>query len=201
MRFSKTEIRELAIAWAVLGLCFSVDSLFNGVGRFLLAVGVSLIGVGTGFIVHEISHKLVAQRFGYWAEFRLWRIGLIIAFASALLTMGRFLFAAPGAVHILGYTRTREQGIISLSGPLSNLVIAGIFYLISMVDYGDGWFSALVIMVCIYGFQINLWLASFNLIPIQPLDGRAIMSWSMKVWILMVLFSWGTLALWFTGYI
>lgn len=192
--FSKTEVKELAIAWLVLGLCFSIGYLFTGPARFPLFFMVSLIGVGSGFIFHELSHKLVAQKYGYRAEFRLWGRGLIMAFAMAVLTMGRFLFAAPGAVHIFAYTRPREQGIISLSGPVSNLVLAGVFYFLS----GLGGITGLI---GIYGFQINLWLAAFNLLPIGPLDGRAVMSWSMQVWVLLLVVSWGMLGLTWFGYI
>jgi Zn-dependent protease len=201
MRFSKTEIRELAIAWAVLGLCFSIDRFSVDVKAFLIYLGISLIGIGTGFIVHEISHKLVAQRYGHWAEFRMWRQGLIIAVAFALITWrltgNAVFFAAPGAVHILGYVHKREEGIISLSGPLSNIVMSGLFF---GVKWLSG-FTGILAQVSLTAIHINLFLASFNLLPFGPLDGRAIMSWSMKVWILMVLFSWGTLALSFTGYI
>jgi len=192
--FSKTEVKELAVAWLVLGLCFSVGYIFTGPARFLLFFMVSLIGVGSGFIFHELAHKLVAQKYGYRAEFRLWGTGLIIAFASAVLTMGRFLFAAPGAVHIFAYTRPREQGIISLSGPVSNLVMAGVFYLLAKLTGIPG-------LIGIVGFQINLWLAAFNLMPIGPLDGRAVMAWNKAVWVLLLAVSWGLLGLTWLGYI
>lgn len=192
--FSRTEVKELGIAWIVLGLCFSVNSLFTGADRFPLFFAISLIGVGSGFIFHEIAHKLVAQRYGYRAEFRLWRMGLIIAFASAVLTMGRFLFAAPGAVHIFAYTRPREQGIISLSGPVSNLALSGVFYFLSG-------YAGIIHYIGVVGFQINLWLAAFNLLPIAPLDGRAIMAWSMPVWLMLVVIAWGMLALTWFGYV
>ncbi len=192
--FSRTEVKELAIAWLVLGLCFSIGYFFTAPARFPLFFMVSLIGVGSGFIFHELAHKLVAQKYGFRAEFRLWRMGLIIALASAVLTMGRFLFAAPGAVHIFAYTRPREQGIISLSGPVSNLALAGMFYFLS----GLGGIAGLI---GIYGFQINLWLAAFNLLPIGPLDGRAVMSWSMPLWVLVLVLSWGLLGLTWFGYV
>ncbi len=184
MRLSRTEIEHLTIAWIVLGLCFSVRYLFQPQifpKYFLLA----LIGVGTAFLGHELAHKLLAQKFGYWAEFRLWWLGLLIAALSAFLTLGRLLFAAPGAVHILSYTTRKEEGIISVSGPLANLVLALFFYFV--VSQGSG-FTALIGK---YGFMINLWLAAFNLLPIPPLDGKKVMSWNLGIWILITAITWG----------
>ncbi|MEW6143331.1 MAG: site-2 protease family protein [Chloroflexota bacterium] len=197
--FSKAEVKELTIAWIVLGLCFSIffmGSYRSGLGLFPQLLVVSLIGVGFGFVFHELAHKFVAQRYGYRAEFRLWKMGLIIGFATAVLTLfyPGFIFAAPGAVYILAYTRPREQGIISLAGPGSNLVLAGLFYFLA----GLGGMAGLI---GVFGFNINIWLAAFNLLPIGPLDGRAVMSWNTPVWVLLLVVAWGLLGLTWLGYI
>ena len=190
MRFSKVEIRELVIAWFVLGFCISFSYLIKSPSGFPLFFAVALITLGAGFVFHEISHKLTAQRFGYRAEFRLWRIGLIIAIVSALISLGQFLFFAPGAV----YTSThrlpndREEGLISAAGPAANIALAGIFYILTF-------YSGLLALIGSFGFTINLWLAAFNLIPFPPLDGFKIFSWNKPVWILLAVIAWGLLAL------
>jgi len=185
MRISRTEIQHLAIAWIVLGLCFSVRYLFSRPSLFLMFFLVALIGLGTAFIGHELAHKLVAQKFGYQAEFRLWWLGLIIAALSAIISMGRILFAAPGAVYILSYyIGRREEGLISISGALANLVLAFFFFFMSQ---GSGFAG----LVGDWGLTINLWLAAFNMLPIPPLDGRKVMSWNLGVWLIITVVAWG----------
>lgn len=192
MRISRIEIEHLGIAWIVLGLCFSIRHLFSRPELFPKFFLLSLIGLGTAFIGHELAHKLVAQKFGYQAEFRLWWLGLVIAALSAFLTMGRVLFAAPGAVYILAYTRPREEGVIAVSGPLANLVLAFFFYFLSQ---GGGFAAA----IGQWGSMINLWLAAFNLLPIPPLDGRKVMSWNLGVWIGVTVIAWGLFMFTITG--
>ena len=194
MTFSKTEIRDLSIAWLVLGFCFSFRYLFSGLGAFATFLVVALIGIGTGFIFHELSHKMVAQRFGYLAEFRLWKIGLIIALASAIISLGQLLFFAPGAVYVSSYSRPREEGLIAAAGPLANIILAALFYALS---FSSGFLS----LIGEWGFIINLWLAAFNLLPIPPLDGRKIFSWNTRAWIALAAVSWGFLALGMFGII
>ena len=188
MTFSKSEIRDLSIAWLVLGFCFSFRYLFSGLGAFATFLVVALIGIGTGFVFHELSHKLVAQRFGYLAEFRLWKIGLIIALASAIISLGQLLFFAPGAVYVSSYSRSHEQGLIAAAGPLANIILAALFYLLS---YSSGFLG----LIGEWGFIINLWLAAFNLLPMPPLDGRKIYSWNSRAWTGLAAVSWGLLIL------
>lgn len=193
MKISRTEIEHLGVAWLVLGLCFSVRYLFHQPQLFPTFFLIALIGLGTAFIGHELAHKLVAQKFGYQAEFRLWWLGLVIAALTAFLTMGRILFAAPGAVYIFAYTRPREEGVIAVSGPLANLVLAFLFYF--FLGQGNG-FTAIIGQ---YGFIINLWLAAFNLLPIPPLDGSKVMSWNLGVWIIVTATAWGLFVLTMAG--
>ncbi len=188
MTFSRTEIRDLSIAWLVLGFCFSFRYLFSGLGAFATFLVVALIGIGTGFVFHELSHKLVAQKFGYLAEFRLWKIGLIIALASAIISLGQLLFFAPGAVYVSSYSRSHEQGLIAAAGPLANIILAALFYALS---FSSGFLS----LIGEWGFIINLWLAAFNLLPIPPLDGRKIYSWNSRAWTGLAAVSWGLLIL------
>jgi len=189
MHTSNVEIRDLLISWLVLGFCF-VLVLFHSLS--LSGFIIALIALGAGFVCHELSHKFVAQKLGFQAEFRLWQTGLIIALICAFISMFSpigFLFAAPGAVYILSYTSKRESGLISLAGPSANIILALIFYAIAR--YGSGF----VEVIGVYGMVINLWLAAFNLLPIPPLDGRKIFAWNIPVWAMLMVISAGLLAL------
>lgn len=139
-----------------------------------------MIGVGSSFIFHEIAHKLIAMHYGYWAEFKLWIEGLIIAIGSSFLG---FIFAAPGAVYIHGeYIDDRENGIISSAGPLTNIVLAVIFFLVIPVVSGNQFLH----IASILGFKINSFIAIFNLIPLGPLDGRKIFRWDPLIWLVLI---------------
>lgn len=186
-----SEFQQLLIAWLVLGFCFSVRAIFN-LETFLLIFISSLIAVGAGFIGHELAHKFVAQRYGWKAGFRLWPQGLLLALFIALISGGRFIFAAPGAVYLvplsIGYSLNqskREYGIVALSGPLMNLVFASIFRALSLISG----FSILSI-IGFYGLFVNLFLAAFNMVPFPPLDGTKIFAWNKLIWILLAIPTW-----------
>ena len=128
LKTSGKEIKDLLLAWLGLSLAFTI--LFRSTG-IVSALVIGLIGVGTGFLFHELAHKVVAQKYDLWAEFRANynMIGLAI-----LLSFAGFIFAAPGAVMISGYNLTTERnGKISLAGPLCNYIIAGIFLIAALI--------------------------------------------------------------------
>jgi Zn-dependent protease len=192
MHTSNIEIRDLLISWLVLGFCFDLILRRSDLPLFPDGFIVALIGLGVGFICHELSHKFVAQKLGFRAEFRLWQTGLIIALICAFISLFSpigFLFAAPGAVYILSYTSRREGGLISLAGPSANIILALIFYAIAIHS------SGLTQLIGTYGIVINLWLAAFNLLPIPPLDGSKIFAWNIPVWAMLMVISAGLLAL------
>ena len=187
--FKGSELQQLLVAWLVLGFCFSANTLSN-LTTFPMMFAVSLVTLGLGFVGHELAHRYLARRFGCWAEFRLWGMGLLMAVVFALISGGRMIFAAPGAVYItprsygLGYGITQKQnGLISISGPLANILVALLFLLLS----GSGGFVGLVGST---GFRLNAWLAAFNLLPFGALDGRKVFSWSRVIWAIVTVPAW-----------
>ena len=182
--FSFTELRDLAVAWLVLGLAFTVVLEYRALQRVVrggsvdlgpLAVifGLSLATVGLGVVLHELGHKLVAIRFGQVAEFRADYNMLVFALLGSL--MG-FIFAAPGAVHHRGRLTERQRGLIALAGPIVNVVLAVGFAALFVLAPGP-----LLESVAGFGFFINVFLAGFNMIPFGPLDGRKVLDWSPVV--------------------
>jgi Zn-dependent protease len=138
---------------------------------------LAAISVGIGFIVHELSHKITAQKYHCWAEFRADDKMLILAIIMSF--MG-FVFAAPGAVMIIGQITHKQNGKISMSGPLANLIVALVFFAIA--SYASG----VIATIASYGFIINSWLALFNMLPFGNFDGAKILMWDKKVYGAMV---------------
>jgi len=182
--FSSREVRDLLVAWAALGLAFTI--FFAGGGPNLLAMvglplvvllGVSLLTAGVAFLLHELAHKVVAVNYGQIAEFRADYNMLFIAVMSALLG---FIFAAPGAVHHRGYLNAKEHGHIAIAGPAINLVLAAVF--LPVYFGGIGLNLGLLVLLGQLGIIVNLFLAAFNLVPFGPLDGKTVIAWSKPVW-------------------
>ena len=169
----------MLISWFTLSLAFSMNAAWAGLPQFMVSFPVVLLTLGTGFIFHELAHRYVARKLGCWAAFRAWFWGLAVALGLAILTGGRFVFAAPGAVYIGGRVlSTRENGYVSIAGPLMNIIV-GIGFLVLMLSYPN----SIIGYIGTMGAYINLFLAAFNLIPIPPLDGYKVMQWSVPVWL------------------
>lgn len=187
-KFSRIELTHLLISMVVLTMAFSFALTRNNVlygmlygfdfGVLIHFIPVAFLGVLTAFIFHELSHKLMAQKYGLWAEYRMYPSGLLMALAFALFTP--FVFAAPGAVMFRGETRPYEMGRIALSGPLANITVAGItLSLYLSVFYESPLLGSVTGFICL----INAILAAFNLLPIRPLDGSKVVQWNPTVWI------------------
>ncbi len=193
---SKKEIQHLTIALLVLTLAFTI-SFSGGLRSELLSMGfvflfiISFISVGTAFLFHELAHRKVARKYGCWAEFRMWPMGLMMALFFSFFG---FVFAAPGAVMIRGHITKEQNGRISASGPVTNWFVgsaflAGSYYLL-FIGSGLWWVLAFVAF-------INLFIGGFNLLPLGPLDGAKIFRWSVLNYVILVLMIIGTL---FMGY-
>lgn len=180
LAFSRTELRHLGVALVALTVAFTfvlADRTTGDVASILTGIRPvhvlsAFLAVVTGFVLHELAHKVLAQRYGHWAEFRAQFGGLGFTVLIAALT--QFLFAAPGAVLIQGRVTPRENGLISLVGPGMNFLIAGITYPLAWRTDTEA--SATIIFQGIA--TVNAVLCLFNLLPLGPLDGRKVLRWS-----------------------
>lgn len=187
--FSRIEIRDILIAWLGIGLAFGIANIGGIFGLSSLRLGgrtlaevvliytaIALVTVGPGFVLHELSHKFVARRYGFWAEFRMWPQMLFLAI---LMSLSGFLFAAPGATYISGTNISKsENAKISVAGPLTNVAIALLFVPLLWMGNVLGYIGGV-------GIWVNVWLATFNLIPLGPLDGAKVFRWSIPAWALL----------------
>lgn len=188
-RFSSAEIRDIIVAVFFLTISFFIILTRNNAGHYfspdratemLIWFGIAVLLVVTSFMLHEFAHKIVAQRFGAWAEFRAYIPGL---FMGLLFSFLGFLFAAPGAVYIQGRISNEMNGKISAAGPMVNLIVAAIaltlWYVLPI--------SSLAVWITLFYLgYINAFLAFFNLLPIPPLDGSKIYRWNPALYVTMI---------------
>jgi len=141
-----------------------------------------------GFPVHEFSHAFVAWRLGDSTARMFGRLTLnpivhfdplggLFLIISALA--GGFLFgwAKPTPVNPMNLRDRRNGEVwVALAGPASNLIMAvigGIVLRIMLAMELDVPFQVYDIIALFVVF--NIALAVFNLIPIPPLDGSALL--------------------------
>ncbi len=185
---SATELTHLTIAFLVLTVDIALVEGFLRFGTapggfdtavFVAGIGFAVLAALTGFVAHEMAHKVAAQRYGFWAEFRMSPLGLLLSVVTAFYG---FLFAAPGATVVSGMGDAREWGRTSLAGPALNLVeglaFLGGSLLAWIATHSAEWWSFFVLLAFING-----WFAAFNLIPFGPLDGRKVFRWNIGVWV------------------
>lgn len=176
--FSYKEAQHIGIAAAlVVGIGFSI-ALFGdfGWGWYVMTFFAAVMTVS--FLVHEMAHKIVAQKAGLWAEFRLTTWGAVLTFASVFLP---FKMIAPGAMMIGGQVPSAKEMLkISIAGVITNLIFGVTFLVLTFTLPLNDFTYALF-----FSAYINLFMALFNLIPFGVLDGYKIFRINKTVWALV----------------
>ncbi len=199
-RFTKQEIIDILIADTVLILAFTLilstkfggifsisniisnTSLSSFLNNFFIYLSISAFVVSISFIIHELMHKFVAQYYGAIAGFRTSINGLMITIVSSLFG---FLIGIPGATMIYAQNFSKKQeGIVSLAGPLTNFAMFGIFLFLNFIIHPnpESYLGQLIYLT----FFINILLALYNMLPIFPLDGSKIFIWNKPLYISMM---------------
>jgi Zn-dependent protease len=177
--FSPKEIKHLALATLiVIGVGLSLGFYGGMFSPDFLIVAIAFTAILTAsFFAHEIAHKVVAQRSGLWAEFRLTVWGAVLTLVFMILPTP-FKLISPGAVMISGPARLGDIGRISIAGPATNLVFSSMFLALGISLPG------IYSWIFVLGALINGYIAVFNLIPFGIFDGFKIFSWNKMVWVL-----------------
>ncbi|RXE56893.1 peptidase M50 [Methanoculleus taiwanensis] len=180
-RIPLRERRDLVIAWLAISIAFTLIYVRGGitVENFILLFVMSLGTVGLAFVLHELAHKFVAMRYGYWAEFRKDNQMLLVAVVLAALV--GVVFAAPGATYVYGNATRQQNGWISASGPITNLLLCIPFIGLVLLDAGG-----LIGLFGILGLRINAMIAAFNMLPVSVLDGRKVLAWNPVVFGILI---------------
>lgn len=154
-----------------------------------LAVVIILVIVLISVILHEIMHGVVAYWLGdktakYAGRLTLNPLKHIDPYMSIIVPVLLYIMGAPvfgGAKPVPVDSRNlkwREWGmaLVAIAGPLTNLVLAFLFFVIGHFTgllYGS---SGEIPMFIFSEFVIvNLGFTIFNIIPIPPLDGSRVL--------------------------
>ena len=144
------------------------------------------LAIVPSIVLHEVSHGYVANFFGDPTAKENHRLTLnplrhVDPFGTVLLPallilshLPAFGYAKPVPVNIGRLRNPRRQSLyVSLAGPIVNILLSGVGYLISELAIHVTNSSWMLQFGVTFGI-VNLTLAVFNLLPIPPLDGSAI---------------------------
>ncbi|MEH7343252.1 site-2 protease family protein [Bacillus sp. JJ1532] len=135
------------------------------------------------FTVHEFAHAFVAYKFGDPTAKNQGRLTLnpirhLDPIGTILIFIAGFGWARPVPVNRFFFKNPRLAGIsVSIAGPISNLIMACLGFLIWYAMVGTGVAAGLPSFVPDFlniFIHLNLVLFVFNLIPLPPLDGYRI---------------------------
>ncbi len=143
-----------------------------------------LPGILIGLSVHEFAHAYVAYKLGDDSQRFQGRLTLdptkhIDPLGFLFLLLVGFGWAKPVMVNSRMFKNPqRDDSLVSVAGPLMNLITAILFTvilgLVLIFIPNSSQITDIVITIITGIIQINLVLMVFNLIPIPPLDGHHI---------------------------
>jgi len=163
-------------------------------------IAITALPILIAIILHEVAHGFIAYKLGDPTAKMMGRLTLnpiahIDVFGTILmplllfvLTNGQFVFGYAKPVPINPYNfkkPKRDMAISAAGGPLTNLSLAFLSVLILkyavipaaafMSDDVAVKFIKPMVMMLTASVTINVILASFNLIPVPPLDGGRVL--------------------------
>jgi Zn-dependent protease/CBS domain-containing protein len=140
------------IAWSLATSLLPSAAPGETSGAYWTAGVISAFVFLASLLAHELAHSIVATQRGVKVEgITLWLFG--------------------GVSRISGDTSSPgTQALFTFVGPLTSLVLGGVFYLVS-VAAGGGPHPGIVPATLSWLGYINISLGVFNLVPAFPLDG------------------------------
>ena len=121
------------------------------------------LGLFGSLIFHELSHSLVARRFG-------------------IPMKGITLFIFGGVAHMDDEPQNpKSEFFMAIVGPLSSLLLAALLYGATQGGRAVGWPEPVNGIVSYLSF-INMLLAMFNMVPAFPLDGGRVFRSALWAW-------------------
>jgi len=138
---------------------------YEGLGTtaYVLMGLVGAVGLFASIVIHELSHSLVARRFG-------------------IPMRGITLFMFGGVAQMDQESRTpKGEFLMAIAGPVASVGLAGVFHAGRLA--ADSMPAPVTVSgVLAYLAWINLVVAVFNLLPAFPLDGGRVLRSGLWAW-------------------
>jgi Zn-dependent protease len=146
----------------------------------LLQILYILPGILLGLSVHEFFHALIATRLGDPTPKNQGRLSLnplkhLDPIGFLFIILVGFGWAKPVNInHSYLKNPRRDDTLIAISGPFSNILVGILFLIIMRYSLSAG--IEHMVNIAYYSAYINFVLAVFNVLPIYPLDGFHVLS-------------------------
>lgn len=139
-----------------------------------------------GFAFHEYAHAWMADRLGDPTPRSMGRLTLnplahLDIFGTLMALLYRFGWAKPVQINPRYFKGNPLRGrmLVALAGPVANLIVAFlamfVWVLVLQWTHSSSW-SPVLSQVFMAIVLMNLGLGVFNLLPIPPLDGFAVLT-------------------------
>ena len=165
----------------------------EGLIAFLYTLPALLISLS----IHEFAHAYTAYKLGDRSQKALGRLTLdpfrhIDVMGFVCIALLGFGWGKPVMVDDRNFkNRSRDIMLVSLAGPLSNLVLAILFTLVLKILVVTGVIvpvistnaGGILLNMLILTIQFNIIFAVFNMIPIPPFDGSKVLRYFLpRTW-------------------
>lgn len=154
-----------------------------------MEIFITLLILLFSIILHEYSHGYIAYKNGDDTAYLMGRLTFnpikhidpmgtfVLPLLCYLMHLPLFGWAKPVPVNFLRLNNPKkDMAKVAFAGPASNLLVVVLCVFIFKILVILNVQEVLFYKILIYGIQINLILAIFNLIPIPPLDGSKIIA-------------------------
>jgi len=169
------------IFWLVLGIILVLYAVFE---LDPISFGIALVALLMAITVHEFAHAWTADLLGDPTARRLGRVSLnplahLDPLGSLIMVMSLISGIGIGwgkpvplSPHRLRYGPRLGAAIVSLAGPVANLLLALVTGLaLRWLPITQAWLLIVLDTIA----WVNIIIAVFNLIPIPPLDGSSVL--------------------------